>query len=295
MKKILLPALLLVLVLTGCVHKTPFTSEYFYQALGEPGEIVMTADMERIKSGELGELVDESVRTNSMVKKTTRVSVSIDTASSDDGEEYYVTSGAAEGDISRFIVNTGLFFSPQFSKEKDEGTEWYRQKDGDLSLYVPQSGVLLFTDGDYPSFFRRSYSEREMVIDDETASLMASSAFSLYVFEPENLSEIGFELPDTVLSEIKETCLLFNEKEGDIKLSGYINTTSDGTARALNTLFRNQIIQEKRRAGEKLDVSALSGIFITSGTSVIITDYALSGEMKENAKALISERLGGLI
>lgn len=294
MKRILLPALLVLLLLTGCVHRTPFTSEYFYQALGEPGEIVVTADMEKIKSGELGDLVDESVRTNSMVKKTTRVSVSLDTEEID-GAEYYVTSGAVEGDISRFWTNSALFFSPQYEKEKDGNTEWYTQKEGDLSLYVPQNGVLLFSDGDYSSFFSRSYSEREMLIDDSTAELMASSAFSLYVFEPESLSQIGFVLPDAVTAEILQTCLLFNGNDGEIKLSGFINTTTQGTARALNTLFRNQIIQEKRRNGEKLDVSSLSGIFVTSGSSVVITDYTLSGEMKENARNLISERLGGLI
>lgn len=295
MKRALLSvSVAVLLLLTGCVHKTPFTTEYFYQALGESGEVVMTADMERIRNGELGELVGEDVTASAMVKKATRVSVSLESEDTGNGK-VTVTSGAVEGDISRFMVNTGLMFSSSFSKEKDGDAEWYSAKDGNFSLYVPQSGVLLFTDGDYPSFFRRSYTEREMLIDDETAARMASSAFSLYVFEPESLEEIGFELPDTVTSEILQTCLLFDEKDGVIKLSGYINTTSEGTARALNTLFRNQIIQEKRRGGEKLDVSSLSGIFITSGTSVIITDYALSGEMKENAKALISERLGGLI
>lgn len=294
MKKILFPALIVLFLFTGCVHKTPFTTEYFYQALGEKGEIVMTADMERIKSGEADEIIDESVKTNAMVKKATRISASLLKEEDEEGV-YYVTSGAVEGDISRFLINTGLSFSSSFSKEKDGDTVWYSAKDGDLSLYVPQNGVLLFTDGDYPSFYRRSYTEREMLISDETAERMASSVFSVYVFEPESLSQIGFELPSTVTAEINETCLLFDSRDGTIMLSGYINTSSDGTARALNTLFRNQIIQEKRRNGEKLDVSALSPIFITSGSSVIITDYTLTGEMKEKAKSLISERLGGLI
>ncbi len=294
MKKILFPALLFVILLTGCVHRTPFTTEYFYQALGEKGEIVMTADMERIKSGEADEIIDESVKNNSIVKKATRISASLLKEEDEEGA-HYVTSGAVEGDISRFWINTGLSFSSAFSKEKEEDAVWYSAAEGNLSLYVPQNGVLLFTDGDYPSFYRRSYTEREMLISDETALRMASSVFSVYVFEPESLSQIGFELPDTVTAEIKETCLLFDNKDGILMLSGYINTSSEGTARALNTLLRNQIVQEKRRNGEKLDVSALSPIFITSGSSVIITDYTLTGEMKEKAGSLIGERLGGLI
>ncbi len=294
MKKILFPALLLVFFLTGCVHKTPFTSEYFYQALGEKGEIVMTADMERVKSGELDEIVDESVKTSMMVKKATRLSASL-IKEEDEGVPYWVTSGAVEGDISRFLINTALSFSSGYSKEKNEETKWYSAEYGSFSLYVPENGVLLFTDGDYPSFYRRAYSEREKLISDETASLMAQSAFSLYVFEPESLTQIGFSLPDTVTSEIEETCLLFDNKDGSLKLSGYINTTSEAAARALNTMLRNQIIQEKRRNGEKLDVSALSGIFNTSASSVVITDYTLTGEMKEKAGSLIGDRLKGVI
>lgn len=142
MKKILFPALLFVILLTGCVHKTPFTTEYFYQALGVEGEIVMTADMERIKSGELDEIIDESVKTNSMVKKATRISASLLKEENEEGA-YYVTSGAVEGDISRFWINTGLSLSSAFSKEKEEDAVWYSDAEGSLSLYVPQNGVLL--------------------------------------------------------------------------------------------------------------------------------------------------------
>lgn len=151
------------------------------------GEIVMTADMERIKSGELDEIIDESVKTNSMVKKATRISASLLKEENEEGA-YYVTSGAVEGDISRFWINTGLSLSSAFSKEKEEDAVWYSDAEGSLSLYVPQNGVLLFTDGDYPSFYRRSYTQREMLISDEIALKMASSVFSVYVFEPESLS-----------------------------------------------------------------------------------------------------------
>ena len=287
MKKVLLSVLVLVL-LTGCVHHTPFTTEYFYQALGESGEIVMTADTERIKEGELDGVVDSSLKDNTIVKKSTRISASL----MPDGDGY-ITSGAVEGNISSFTTNTALAFSSAFSREKEDGVKWYT--DSVMSLYSPQNGVLLFTDGDYPEFYRRSYSEREMKIDDETAELMASAALSVYIFEPESLSELGFEIPDTVTAEMTRTCLLINRKDGELKLSGWIETTSEGTARALNTLLRNQIIQEKRRGGEKLDYSSLSTIFIVDGSSVKITDYTLTGEMREKASSLVREKIGGIL
>ncbi len=164
-----------------------------------------------------------------------------------------------------------------------------------MSLYSPQNGVLLFSDGDYPSFYKRAYSEREMRIDDETAALMASAALSVYIFEPGSLRELGFEIPDTVTAEMTRTCLLINRRDGELMLSGWIETTSEGTARALNTLLRNQIIQEKRRAGEKLDYPSLSTIFVVDGSSVKITDYTLTGEMKEKAGNLVSEKIGGIL
>ncbi len=287
MKRLLLSFLVLVL-LTGCVHHTPFTTEYFYQALGESGEIVMTADTERIKEGELDGVVDPGLTDNTVVKKSTRITASL----IPDGDGY-ITSGAVEGNISSFTTNTALAFSSAFKKEKEDGVKWYT--DSVMSLYSPQNGVLLFSDGDYPSFYKRSYSEREMRIDDETAALMASAALSVYIFEPGSLRELGFEIPDTVTAEMTRTCLLINRRDGELKLSGWIETTSEGTARALNTLLRNQIIQEKRRAGEKLDYPSLSTIFVVDGSSVKITDYTLTGEMKEKAGNLVSEKIGGIL
>ncbi len=111
MKRLLLSFLVLVL-LTGCVHHTPFTTEYFYQALGESGEIVMTADTERIKEGELDGVVDPGLTDNTVVKKSTRISASF----VPDGDGY-ITSGAVEGNISSFTTNTALAFSSAFNHE----------------------------------------------------------------------------------------------------------------------------------------------------------------------------------
>ncbi len=290
MKKVFL-VLISVLLVTSCAHRTPFVSEYFYQALGEEGEIVLTGDMERIKNGELDEIVDESVKSNAIIKRATRISLSLLPS----GEDDYIFSGAVEGNLSQFGTNSVFFFSSAFKKEKDaeSNARWYT--DSNMSLYSPHNGVLLFTDGDYVSFYKRSYTEREMLIDDETASLMAESAFALYVFEPKGLIDIGFEIPQTVTAEMKETCLLFSSQEGSITLSGYVNTTSEGTARALNTLLRNQIIQEKRREGESLDTSSLSSVFTINGSQLKISEYVLSGEMKNKARLLISEKLGGIL
>ena len=298
MKKIAFVLLVIVLMLVGtsCVHHYPYEPEYWFQALGDDGEYVLTADVSRLQNGEGKEIVDSSILSNPVSSKASRISLSLVAEEASD-EVYplpvssFVVSGAIEGKYSPFIINNSLKFSGS-TKVKENGLTRY--KSGAMSVYAPMKNLILFTEGDYEYLYNKTIDEREKLIDDETASAMASSLFSVYVFSPETLVDIGFEIPQTVLSEMTRTCILFDEKEGVLVMSGRIETTGDGTARALSTLFKNQIVQEKRRNGEKLDTKALSGMFTTKESVVIIDDYPLSGEMKEKAKSLMSEGIGGL-
>ena len=298
MKKIAFVLLVIVLMLVGtsCVHHYPYEPEYWFQALGDDGEYVLTADVSRLQNGEGKEIVDPSILSNPVSSKASRISLSL-IAEEDPDEVYplpvssFVVSGAIEGKYSPFIINNSLKFSGSI-KVKENGLTRY--KSGAMSIYAPMKNLILFSEGDYDYLYERTIENRWKYIDDETASAMASSLFSVYVFSPETLVDIGFEIPQTVLSEMTRTCILFDEKEGVLVMSGRIETTGDGTARALSTLFKNQIVQEKRRNGEKLDTKALSGMFTTKESVVIIDDYPLSGEMKEKAKSLMSEGIGGL-
>ena len=285
-----------VLVGTSCVHHYPYEPDYWFQAIGDDGEYVLTADVERLRNGEGEELIDPSFLSNPVAAKASRISLSL--IAKEGTEDLYplplssfITSGAIEGKYSPLIINNSLKFSGSM-KVKENGVVRYTS--GSMSVYAPMKNLILFTDGDYSSFYQRTIEEREKLIDDETASAMASSLFSVYVFSPETLVDIGFEIPQTVLSEMTRTCLLFDEKDGVMVMSGRIQTTGDGTARALSTLFKNQIVQEKRRNGEKLDTKALAGMFATNDNIVLIADYPLASSMKEKAKSLMSEGIGGL-
>ena len=298
MKKIAFVLLVIIVMLVGtsCVHHYPYEPEYWFQALGEDGEYVLTADVTRLQNGEGKEIVDPSILSNPVASKASRISLSL-IAEDPDEDTYplplssFVVSGAIEGKYSPFIINNSLKFSGSV-KVKENGLTRY--KSGAMSIYAPMKNLILFSEGDYDYLYERTIENRWKYIDDETASAMASSLFSLYVFSPETLVDIGFEIPQTVLSEMTRTCILFDEKDGVLVMSGRIETTGDGTARALSTLFKNQIVQEKRRNGEKLDTKALSGMFTTKERIVIIDGYPLSGEMKEKAKSLMTEGIGGL-
>ena len=298
MKKIAFVLLVIIVMLVGtsCVHHYPYEPEYWFQALGEDGEYVLTADVKRLQNGEGKEIVDPSILSNPIASKASRISLSL-IAEDKDEDTYplplssFVVSGAIEGKYSPFIINNSLKFSGAI-KVKENG--FTRYKSGAMSIYAPMKNLILFSEGDYDYLYERTIENRWKYIDDETASAMASSLFSLYVFSPETLVDIGFEIPQTVLSEMTRTCILFDEKDGVLVMSGRIETTGDVTARALSTLFKNQIVQEKRRNGEKLDTKALSGMFTTKERIVIIDGYPLSGEMKEKAKSLMTEGIGGL-
>ena len=298
MKKIAFVLLVIIVMLVGtsCVHHYPYEPEYWFQALGEDGEYVLTADVKRLQNGEGKEIVDPSILSNPVASKASRISLSL-IAEDPDEDTYplplssFVVSGAIEGKYSPFIINNSLKFSGSV-KVKENGITRY--KSGAMSIYAPMKNLILFSEGDYDYLYERTIENRWKYIDDETASAMASSLFSVYVFSPETLVDIGFEIPQTVLSEMTRTCILFDEKDGVLVMSGRIETTGDGTARALSTLFKNQIVQEKRRNGEKLDTKALSGMFTTKERIVIIDGYPLSGEMKEKAKSLMTEGIGGL-
>ena len=298
MKKITFVLLVIIVMLVGtsCVHHYPYEPEYWFQALGEDGEYVLTADVKRLQNGEGKEIVDPSILSNPIASKASRISLSL-IAEDPDEDTYplplssFVVSGAIEGKYSPFIINNSLKFSGSV-KVKENGITRY--KSGAMSIYAPMKNLILFSEGDYDYLYERTIENRWKYIDDETASAMASSLFSVYVFSPETLVDIGFEIPQTVLSEMTRTCILFDEKDGVLVMSGRIETTGDGTARALSTLFKNQIVQEKRRNGEKLDTKALAGMFTTKERIVIIDGYPLSGDMKEKAKSLMTEGIGGL-
>lgn len=285
-----------VLVGTSCVHHYPYEPDYWFQAIGDDGEYVLTADVERLRNGEGEELIDPSILSNPVAAKASRISLSL--IAKEGTEDLYplplssfITSGAIEGKYSPLIINNSLKFSGSI-KVKENGV--VRYTNGSMSVYAPMKNLILFTDGDYSSFYQRTIEERDKLIDDETAKAMASSLFSVYVFSPDTLVDIGFEIPQVVLSEMTRTCILFNEIDGVMVMSGRIETTGDGTARALTTLFKNQIIQETRRNGEKLDTKALAGMFATNDNIVLIADYPLSSSMKEKAKGIMTQGIGGL-
>ncbi|MBQ0070490.1 MAG: hypothetical protein KBS81_01315, partial [Spirochaetales bacterium] len=157
-----------VLLFVSCLHtRSPFQEEYYFQALGEEGEFVVTADLEKMRKGELGTLLPEE---NKIIDRTERVSLSLlpeDETVYPAGMEDFVLSGALEGDFPKSLSNLALSVSKDFEKVK--GSFPKRYSGSGLMVGVPKSGIVIFTNGDYSEFLSRSILEREKKIPDDIA------------------------------------------------------------------------------------------------------------------------------
>ena len=107
MMKKLLSIALIALILASCVHESPFRSEYYFQAMGRSGEIVITVDTR--ESGILSGFLPDEIH-----GRADRISVAID----GEGNVY----GGAEGNFGYAGVNALLDWVPEF--RKIVGYEW---------------------------------------------------------------------------------------------------------------------------------------------------------------------------
>ena len=133
-----IPALALlasVLVLSGCVHESPFTGDsgYFFQAMGRDSEIVLTADTGRVKEEMPSMLATGSSVMDELFDRSTRVSVAFYKDVYGGEEEYpadladFDYYGGLEGNYGSFTINTALAWSSQFHKEKVDGVKYYKE------------------------------------------------------------------------------------------------------------------------------------------------------------------------
>ena len=152
MKKSILSLLVVVFVLVGtsCVHHYPYEPDYWFQAIGDDGEYVLTADVERLRNGEGEELIDPSILSNPVAAKASRISLSL--IAKEGTEDLYplplssfITSGAIEGKYSPLIINNSLKFSGSM-KVKENGV--VRYTNGSMSVYAPMTSLILFSEGD---------------------------------------------------------------------------------------------------------------------------------------------------
>ncbi len=294
----LIPLCILALVLTGCVHESPFNEgEAYFQAMGRDAEIVLTADTQRLPlsdsatTGMMGDIIERSSRLSVAFYKDSYSEADRYPASLSDFDFY----GGIEGDYGSFTINTALSWSKEFHKEKVDGVKYYTNEAGSIELAVPESGIILFASKDYVDAYRRTVEERVLLIDDETARLMSSSVLGIYVKEPETMIDLGFELPLSVIMKMSDALIFVNEDgEGGYELNAQILMDDESLASTLCQLLRQQVLQQLRLEGVRPDFAALSEQYKAEGRTVIVRGMEMSRDQLMSFSSAIDEVMGGL-
>ena len=171
-KRILLYCVIVLLILTSCTHTHEFKDGYYFQAMGEDSEIVVTVDTQKAREVRPTLLGVNDSLLSSILDKSSRISVSLskDEYKEDDPYPAYIASmnisGAIEGDYSKFIINTGLGFSKDFSKVKEDGVKYYTNSENTIELGSPTSGVILFSNDSYKELYDTTIKNRVIKISD---------------------------------------------------------------------------------------------------------------------------------
>ena len=264
MKKLLIAVLVLVLS-ASCVLRSPL--ERSYAALGRPGSIVITLDMEKAGKTSLSGLIPADGIPGALAARAERLSLEM----VPDGDGF-ATSGVAEGDYSYAYINSTLLYNaPGFDKVEENGVRYYASENLEAGVALP--GVLLFSD-DYQRLYEDVCSSRIALIPEEIAMQMDEAAVAVYSLSPEALPEgMPLAIPDTVIARMDMILLLVDE---DDSLHGFLDMDSEDSARTLVTLLRNELIKALRNAGERPDFKALASVFSYEGDKVYI-DYSIEG------------------
>lgn len=281
------------MVTTGCVHRTPFTDEYYFQAMGDPTELVVTLDLSKSdilygaavenassgdKLGILGTLLDRVDRVSMAFYEP--VGIVRDENSVVDLSSY-AFYGGIEGNIPRFITNTALLWTPGWEKVENDRTRFYRNPAMNLEVASPKNGLLLFSQGDYMKAFDTTYAKRETKIPLNLARRMASSLFGFYVTSPKAMLDIGLEIPTTVLMQMKTLLLMIEQTStGKVVLQGSISMNTSKLANSLSILLKTAYISDKRRS--KTPIGDLTDLFVLKEDTLQINNMDLSQEQLDS-------------
>lgn len=298
---VLLVISVIVLSLTSCSHTHEFKDGYYFQAMGEDSEIVVTVDTQKAREVRPSILGVNDSLLNSILEKSSRISVSLSKDEYLEDDPYPADiasmdiSGAIEGDYSKFMINTGLGFSKEFSKVKEDGVKFYSNEGRTIELGSPTNGVILFSNDSYAELYDNTIKNRVIKISDEKAKLLGESVMGLYVRSPQTMISLGFDLPYSVIIQMSDAVIYVIENEGVFYLYADITMKSPSLAKTLNTLLRNQVVAELKRLGEKPDFKALALQYYTEDDKVMIRDRVMSESELAAFELQIKAASGSLI
>ncbi len=300
------------LMLTGCVHKSPFVGieETYFQAMGNPSEFVFTVDMEQGKgmfSESLGNL--EGVAAE-LVDRAQRVSVAMTKDFPQDEESLlalpypadlseFSAYGAVEGDYSKFIINTALMYARDFTTRKDGNVTYFTAKDDSISVGMAKNGLLIFSTDDWLDAYASTWKNRELKIPAELSARMEEAIIGIYVADPKTMVNLGFDFPLTVVLQMEEAMFLISEDEaGKPMLDASVRMKNDKLANSLSILIKSQYVAQLRRDGVKFSIADLKPMLVNDGAYFFINRMPLTTEQVASitdSYTSIMQNIGGLV
>ena len=272
------------LLLTSCVHKSPFVDEYYFQAMGGESDFVVSVDVDKIKKEDPTLIGVNDPLIKELIERSSRISVSLTS------DEYPMKdinySGALEGDFSKFLLNTGMLWSSEFEKVNVEH-EYYTN--GDIQARVAKNGLFLFSNEDYEKLYETTYENRVIHISDDIASLIASNVMGLYVKDPKTMFDLGFELPLAVLSKIDYALMYVCLIDGAYYLNTDIYMKETNDSNTLLSLIRNAVLAGLKSEGIRPDVKALAKQYKKDKNIVQLRDIVMSDEQVKTFTSTITD------
>lgn len=231
---------LLVITFAGCRHTSPFIEQPYFEALGGEGEVVFTIDVKKAKAVDSIKLFEQESLLGfaPLLKRSDRLSISIE------GNEYTQTSsksffsGALEGDFSKFIVNSALLFGSDWIKNKDYNVPYWDNKTNGLKVYIPENGIILFSQDDMLNHIEKTLTNRVVVVPENAAISMNKGLAGIYIQSPERLDFLQDFLPVSVIINLETLWASLSKEFGDYTLTGELVTTSPQAARTMAIVLR---------------------------------------------------------
>lgn len=276
--------ILIIFMVTGCVHKTPFQEEPYFSALGREGEFVITVNLEKssVLTDQLLVLLPDDAALDYLTSITDRLSVSAilpviqQDGSYDNNEiEFY---GSIEGDLSMPILQTVLCISSEWEKViKNTYSYWVNTNTG-LQIAVPENGIAIFSQTGLDEVYQKTYVQRDIFVPLEIAERINNGLVGLYVEKPRYLfSLLENVIPYTLLISIESIWLTIDLNDDEYSLYGVIETSQKPATTVISITLKKKYL-EKIRALEEKPENWMESILVDNSDDIIINNMEINSD-----------------
>lgn len=275
------------LLLSGCVHTSPFIEEPYLTSLGGDGEFVVTVDADRAAPLLESLHIESSLADNdSLSERVSRISFSAvvpelqeDGTYSDIEPSLY---GGIEGDLPMGLLTLFLTFFGDWGEGEYDSVSYWTAEAGDIAVAVPENGIVLFSTADIARPVDQSYRREKNPIPEDIARKLEAGIIGLYVEKPRNLFHLFEDLiPFLLLQSIERIWLIVDSVGDTYELHGEIDTSMKSATTVISLTLKKKYLERIRKLDEKPE-GWMESILVDSETEIIINRIELAPEELKN-------------